>query len=217
MGCVEGLNADGEQVAGEHAVCQWVDANNASEVSAIYNNLIPGSVWNGGALTGTGAPIAGSVNNASALGFAAAVEEAVEEAVEDASEAVDEAVEDAFQGDDDWGDEVEDAAEELADAGEEAADDAVDAAVEEVEVTVEATVEAIPALPAATFTWFQPKTAKTYEGLKRYSGGDKVQAFSLVAVDEELTATKQGDVQTLTGASALAATVIAFGALSLHY
>lgn len=43
--CVEGLNADGEQVAGEHAVCHWIAANNANEVSAIYNNLIPGATW----------------------------------------------------------------------------------------------------------------------------------------------------------------------------
>jgi len=43
--CVEGLSADGEQFAGEHAVCHWIAANNANEVSAIYNNFIPGAIW----------------------------------------------------------------------------------------------------------------------------------------------------------------------------
>merc|ERR1712226_274434 len=173
--CVEGLNADGEQVEGEHAVCHWIAANNANEVSAIYNNLIPGAVWQGGALTGVGAPIEGSVNNGLGVGLGAAAEEVVDEVVEDAADAAGDAVEDAFQGDDDWGDEVDEAVDEAADAA------------------VAAAAEVIPPLPAATFLWWQPKVAKSYEGLRRYGAGDKVQAFSLVAADGTLTATKQGD------------------------
>merc|ERR1712226_1140339 len=170
--CVEGLNADGEQVEGEHAVCHWIAANNANEVSAIYNNLIPGAVWQGGNLTGVGAPIAGSVNNGLGVGLGAATEEVVDEVVDDAADEVDV--------------EVDVTVEDATDAAEGAAADAVDAAVE-------AAAEVIPPLPAATFLWWQPKVAKSYEGLRRYGAGDKVQAFSLVAADGTLTATKQGD------------------------
>lgn len=218
--CVEALTMDGAQgVAGYPAVCHLINAN-GNDVGSLENCMLTAEEWNNSKLTAKGTPIAGSVNSGIALGLGAAVEDAAEDAAEEAVDDAEDAVEDAFQ--DDWGEEVEDAAEDIAedaaDSAEDAGEDYAEGAKEDALAAVaDAVEEVLPALPAATFQWYQPAMSKSYAGLRRYEAGDKVQVYSLTSIDGELTATPQGDSAVLTGATTLAACFVALGAATLAF
>merc|ERR1712139_203634 len=82
------------------------------------------------------------------------------------------------------------------------------------------------AVGAKTFTWYQPKYATTYSSssLRRYNGGtadaDKVKGYCvaqrlLATASHVATGFTAAETVTLTGASALAASAIALGAVAL--
>merc|ERR1712166_116554 len=145
----------------------------------------------------------------------------VSDAVGDAQDAVDETVDDA-------GDAVDEGTD-LVDEGSDAVDGAMEEGndyAEEGQEKAEAVVEAWSAPSAAWMVanpeasvnarWFQPKMAKSYDGLRRFGSGSVIQAYSVAPGEDGVLAVSEvnGKVALL-GAQMLAAGAIALGTITL--
>lgn len=142
-----------------------------------------------------------------------------------------------LQDDDGWNDEGEEAIDDASEGFEEAEDDAtsavdtaigdansaVDGAVGDATSALDNAVEEVKAWawagPAATFQWYQPVKATSYEGLRRYEVGDSVTFYNVELTDDGDVPlpVSAGSTATLNGATTLIAGVIAFGVSTLAF